>query len=430
MASTTSGADSDGPVQTLISKKIRNLRKKLTRIAQLEESQSSKALNKEQSDLVKSKPQIIAIIEEYEKLRQPLQLAVQEELSQKDSTLEDLIRVLYFGSLFDVKNQNEFANVMLTRAHERGCCLTYDYVDDDDKELLAEEDLDLISRVGSLMISKDVCSKVSHKMAVEECVKRAKLWVEKSDIQISPDSNITYAALREKLNKITSLDYFTMTPEMKAPVDVAAAVYNTNATAFTETENGQAQDVQTDGSSELNNHEEEEEEEEQEEVKPAEASYDQSSPTESENHQQQQQEEEEESVEQQSPTENNNSDEKEVKPIDTSTTNTTEHSQSKYEQKEKHQYIPRRGGYQNQRGGGRGGRGYPNNGRGGGRRGGRGGNNSGGYQNGPGQPQHYYNDSGYYPRNHYNTRGRGGAGRGGGGNNYHAAAQVELKASS
>lgn len=34
------------------------------------------------------------------------------------------------------------------------------------------------------------------------------------------------AGLREKLDKILSSDYFTTTPEMKAPVDVAAAVEN------------------------------------------------------------------------------------------------------------------------------------------------------------------------------------------------------------
>lgn len=37
------------------------------------------------------------------------------------------------------------------------------------------------------------------------------------------------AGLREKLNKILALDYFTMTPEMKAPVDVAAVVGKFNS---------------------------------------------------------------------------------------------------------------------------------------------------------------------------------------------------------
>lgn len=35
---------------------------------------------------------------------------------------------------------------------------------------------------------------------------------------------IVDAGLREKLNKILASDYFTTTPEMKAPGDVAAAV--------------------------------------------------------------------------------------------------------------------------------------------------------------------------------------------------------------
>uniref|UniRef100_A0A0E0BGS1 Uncharacterized protein n=1 Tax=Oryza glumipatula TaxID=40148 RepID=A0A0E0BGS1_9ORYZ len=41
---------------------------------------------------------------------------------------EDLLALIYFGSLFDVKPQTEFVTTMLVRANERDCCITFDYV--------------------------------------------------------------------------------------------------------------------------------------------------------------------------------------------------------------------------------------------------------------------------------------------------------------
>ncbi|RWW67045.1 hypothetical protein BHE74_00025544 [Ensete ventricosum] len=91
-------------------------------------------------------------------------------------------------------------------------------------------------------------------------------------------------------------------------------------------------------------------------------------------------------------------------------------------EKKEQQHNPRRT-YHNQRGATRGGggrRGYANG------RGGRGG--GGGYQNGRSQ----YYDSGYYPRNYYNTRGRGGRSSGSAvytNHGGHTSANVELDTS-
>lgn len=225
-----------------------------------------KALNKEQEDVLRSKPSVCASIDELEKLRQPLSVALTEEhnlviqrhLSPSPSTpplsdvstaddksrasedkektdaekddpdfvfsvVEDLLRLLYFGSLFDVKTQSDFTSLMFTRTHERGCCLTYDYVTDDATDPLGESDLDMISSVGSLLISRPVNSSLSHKNALQRCLERARLWLSSSDEPIDSDSTLTYRGLRERLNKIMSSDYFITTPEMKAPVEVAAA---------------------------------------------------------------------------------------------------------------------------------------------------------------------------------------------------------------
>lgn len=448
MASVSGSEVSDGPVLSLIGKKLRALKKKYNRILQLEESLAQgKPLNKEQEDLLKSKLSVSVLIDEYEKLRQPLASALQEELSRvsppppsvsppresssdaeeppkgNESDLEDLIKLLYFGCLFDVKSQSEFTSTLLTRTHERGCCLTYDYVTDDATDLLGENDLDMISALGGLLTSRPIYAGVSHKNALEGCIQRAKLWLQSSDEPIVPGASVSYSGLREKLNKIMALDYFTMTPEMKLPVDVAAAVGKYNSTMqAAEAAVVPAQDEHEHQLDDASHYQPKENE--QEEFQASEGSIDRSSPP-------------EETVKEDDTS-------AQVPSGDATTVLQDEEREADVEQnprdsehKEQQQYIPRRG-YQNQRGGRGGGggrRGYYPNGRGG--RGGRGGGGGGGYQNGRGQGQQFQ-EQGFYPRNYYNTRGRGG-GRSGGSamyNNNHGASaaghggQVELRANS
>ncbi|KAL3010503.1 hypothetical protein AAZX31_07G146000 [Glycine max] len=66
---------------------------------------------------------------------------------------------------------------MLTRTQEHGCCLTYDYVTDDATDLLGEEDLDSISTLRGLLISRPADSSFSHKNALHRCMEHAKLWL-------------------------------------------------------------------------------------------------------------------------------------------------------------------------------------------------------------------------------------------------------------
>uniref|UniRef100_A0A2P2K7J9 Uncharacterized protein n=1 Tax=Rhizophora mucronata TaxID=61149 RepID=A0A2P2K7J9_RHIMU len=222
MAATAALESTDGPVPSLINKRLRSLRKKYNRIIQMEESVSQgKLINKEQEEVLRSKPSVVASIDELEKLRQPLAAAVSEEIAlvvqrhqqqssiageEKnncvsddgsslrgggDAVVEDLLNLLYFGSLFDVKPQTEYTATMLTRTHERGCCLTYDYVTDDATDLLGEKDLDLISMLGGLLISRPVDSSLSHENALRHCTERAKLWLANSDQPIEPTASVS-----------------------------------------------------------------------------------------------------------------------------------------------------------------------------------------------------------------------------------------------
>lgn len=225
-APSSSEIANEGPVLNLINKRLRAMRKKLNRIAQMEESVAQgKILNKEQEETLRSKPYVVAGIDELEKLRQPLLNAVDQEielaLAKKDqkadsstaeitsdgdaaepeakapnedaSAVSDLLNLLYFGSIFDVKTLMRANDNMLTRTHERNCCLTYDYVTDDDAagDPLKEWDLDVIAMLGGSLISRPVNSSLSHKDSLQKCVEHAKLWLANADQPIDPTSDIT-----------------------------------------------------------------------------------------------------------------------------------------------------------------------------------------------------------------------------------------------
>ncbi|KAL4580727.1 hypothetical protein LXL04_016929 [Taraxacum kok-saghyz] len=199
MASAAAASDvSDGPVLSLINKRIRNLRKKLNRIVRLEKSlaQGTSAIkNEDQEELLKSKPTIVAAINELENFRQPLSIAVDEEInlaiqhrqieaSETNRKVEDLLSLIYVGSMFDVKSESDFRSIMLTRTHEKNCYLMYD--------MLGKKDLDLISMMGSLLISRP------------------------------KNSN---AAMRKKLDNIMGSDFMKIMLKIKPTYDVAAGSY-------------------------------------------------------------------------------------------------------------------------------------------------------------------------------------------------------------
>ncbi|KAB2032066.1 hypothetical protein ES319_D05G346200v1 [Gossypium barbadense] len=425
----TTTTSSDGPVLSLINKRIRALRKKYNRILQMEESVSQgKPLNKEQEEVLRSKPSVSALIDELEKLRHPLSSAVSEEISlalqrqtisaeettseaqqqqqppsEPDHAVEDLLNLLYFGSLFDVKSQNDFTSMMLTRTHERGCCLTYDYVTDDATDLLSEKDLDSISTLSGLLTSRSADSSLSHKSALHRCLHHAKLWLSNSDQPIDPNADVSYAGLRERLNKIMALDYFTTTPEMKAPVEVVAAAAAGSYTTFQVPVQSVPISVPLQVEDSVGQYQQKEEDAfNYQEPEILETSDNQFSVAE---------EHQKDEVEMENPAEDIAVQQGGKLSVDTD-------DQRNVEPKEQ-QYVPRRP-YHNQRGsrgtgGGR--RGYSNG------RGGRGSGRGGGaYQNGRSQ---YYDQPGnnYYSRSYHNNRGRGGRGGGHAYNNHGSAAQ-------
>lgn len=84
----------DGPVLSVVSKRLRALRKKYNRITQMEESLAAgKKLNPEQEEVLRSKTVVVAQIEELERLRAPLASALAEELSSRRRRRRFLLRL-------------------------------------------------------------------------------------------------------------------------------------------------------------------------------------------------------------------------------------------------------------------------------------------------------------------------------------------------
>lgn len=78
----------EGPVLCFINKRLRSLKKKHNRILQIEENKSKgKTINKEQEDVLRSKVGVLTLIDELEKLKQPLSIAVKEEIAEREREL-------------------------------------------------------------------------------------------------------------------------------------------------------------------------------------------------------------------------------------------------------------------------------------------------------------------------------------------------------
>ncbi|KAL2608953.1 hypothetical protein R1flu_027526 [Riccia fluitans] len=533
------GGPKDGPVLTMMSKRLRALRKKFNRILQIEENKAQgKTINKEQQDVLKTKIAIAALIDEYEKLRQPLLTAVKEEVAERekelmaaslqrqdeeesvgdeverdqkaaavvtseneavkdtaeenaelgaadsaedvngndgaddhdvergdseihtaaednavdssapasltDAEIEDLLKLLYFAQLFDVRSQGETPSFVWTKVHERSSCLSYDFVTDDATTPLVEGDLDALSIFGSLLTTRSPNVTVSHKEALEKCIEHAKSYLMSSDAAVG-ELGISYSRLRERLNRILSSEYFTMTPELQtvsqqtaAAAATAAGQYVTKAPALdpqtmsgviAEEDDGDVRYYHQEAAVSAQYYQA------RGEYLPAvpmviangiplatsplvaltnTAPYVPESMGASADTPQFGSHEE---ASQATPlVQENTSEQEHAEPVNVQSSQGQQH-QNHHQGHQ--QGAPRGGGYHNMRGrhggyggqGSRGGRGaFPNG------RGGRPGRGPGGYQGG-GRGGQFYDQGGYYPRNHYGGGGRGGrGGRGGGGN--------------
>jgi hypothetical protein len=169
-----------------------------------ESAAADKTLNQEQKEVLRSKPIVATLIDELDRLCAPLSAALTEELSTVpapaapaptpivDSSVQDLLALVYFGSLFDVKPQSEFLATMVAREHERSSCISYDYVGDDTVDLLVENDLNTVSALAALAAARPASAVgVSHRDALQACANHARLWLAGAEEPIGPDTPAT-----------------------------------------------------------------------------------------------------------------------------------------------------------------------------------------------------------------------------------------------
>ncbi|KAE8795648.1 hypothetical protein D1007_29542 [Hordeum vulgare] len=195
----------EGRVLSVVSKRLRMLRKKQNHIVQMEESVAAdKMLNQEQKEVMRSKPVIAALIDELERLRMPLSTALTKDPSTvpgpasssssfvSNLSIQDLLALMYFSSLFYVKSPNEFIATMVAHKHERSSCITHGYVWGDTVDLLTENDLDAVSAVAALAAAPPASAVgVSHHDALQDCAHHAHLWLTRADVPIHHGSSVT-----------------------------------------------------------------------------------------------------------------------------------------------------------------------------------------------------------------------------------------------
>mmetsp|Transcript_6623 Transcript_6623/g.7611 ORF Transcript_6623/g.7611 Transcript_6623/m.7611 type:complete len:607 (+) Transcript_6623:223-2043(+) len=266
----------EGPVLSLVTKKIRGLKKKLTRVQQIEEGlKEGKNINSEQEERLAGKANLVAVLDEYEKLIPLLVDAVKEERAsvpvpdppapptpepkapeppaaepeepekaeeetkedktgdEKDTTAKEekeveanldeetavnekerlhlLINLLYFAQVFDMRPQTHYQTHIHLQQMERSACVSYDYSPVPGHHALGPPDLDLIASLGKQITSRPQGIPISHKDALDNCVTLAQKWMGKSDEKL-PDLPMSYKQLGQRMDRILASAYFTQTP--------------------------------------------------------------------------------------------------------------------------------------------------------------------------------------------------------------------------
>eukprot|EP00854_Cymbomonas_tetramitiformis_P003879 gene3879-4840_t len=262
MSNAAEGSFSDGPVVSLVTKKLRALRKKLEKVTTLEQKVTEgKAINSEQQAVLDSKASILILVDEYEKLKDQLASAVEEEKAaviskipapvaedpvsaepqppvepevkepevseekikeiqdaanaESVAKLKSILNLLYFAQLFDVTHRYHAIHTHVQKM-ERHSCLSYDAYDlvapgPELEQRLDQNDLDNITEMGKLITSRPQGLPISHKDAIERCAAIADKWMARSDEKL-PDFPISFGDLAGRLQRILNSDYFTQVP--------------------------------------------------------------------------------------------------------------------------------------------------------------------------------------------------------------------------
>ncbi|BDA48675.1 hypothetical protein COCOBI_12-3570 [Coccomyxa sp. Obi] len=265
--------DGEGPVLTVITKRLRAANKKLKRIEEIEGSRAAgKTLNADQEEVLRGKPKVLGTIEELERLAPLLKEALVEERSALEATAQSaaesaarahaeqeaatkfaaleeakaaaersaaaaqaeaeeakqhvaelqaapsgeaaesaitrLIQLIYFAMLFVDDGSHQHLS-------ERSACRSYDYDDDEGTPgaALTNEDLTFISQLGQLIIQRPPNQTLCHQDSITHCKELAMKFLDKSE-EMLPLLNTTAAHVAERLERVLSLGYITVVPQV------------------------------------------------------------------------------------------------------------------------------------------------------------------------------------------------------------------------
>ena len=180
-----SQAKGEGPVMGMFHRKLRALKKKKKRIADIEEAKAAgKAVNAEQEDVLKQKAQVLVLIEEYEKLVAPLQAAVGEEAEEVKKAVEAEIAAKSAQEKESSKSDEESGQ--LSKSSLR-TILEAVYVGNPLQLDEETEDVKIIRSFASLLLGSSGGGEIhgSHKDAVEASLKHALGLLGSSDAAVS-----------------------------------------------------------------------------------------------------------------------------------------------------------------------------------------------------------------------------------------------------
>ena len=228
-----------------------------------------KTINEQQEEAIRSKPLTLSVIEEVERLKKTVEEEVQAKDKERERELrraekeaerwrkraekyqqekkeekpakkeraspdenssakvqeaiEKLLKVFYFGRLFDTSTGNTLAH------YERAAYLGYDsLLGKEDAvggmSMMTQKHLDGLSAFAYYLSSRPMNQLLSHKQALEHCVALAKEYAEggKRDKMEVPLSDGTLCNLEDMLERISKTGFYNIVPVLANPSSAEA----------------------------------------------------------------------------------------------------------------------------------------------------------------------------------------------------------------
>ncbi|WZN64554.1 hypothetical protein HKI87_10g61110 [Chloropicon roscoffensis] len=281
MMATAKGAvpPTDDEISRVFKNRLRALRKKVRNVEEIEKKvKEGKSINDQQSSALQLKPVTLSLIEEVERLgkavdevsgkasddgEKELEKAVKEAerwrrrceklekekkehqqrarkekpaappsasaaVAAAEAAVERLLKVFYFGRLFDTSTGNTLAH------YERAAYLGYDSLLGEDgpgpQVAMTQKHLDGLSAFAYYLSSRPMNQLLSHKQALDQCVAIAKDFVVlgtdkgKRGMEV-PLSDGTFCDLQAMLDRVSKTGFYNIVPSFQ-DFGAAAAVVN------------------------------------------------------------------------------------------------------------------------------------------------------------------------------------------------------------